>query len=96
MVWPAIIAAAGTAISASEERKGANTAGGFVAPPSGAPVTVNVGGLNVPAFPNFPRMEYGGAVANQTPFLNQVAANTQVYWVAGALVAVFLFTRLRK
>lgn len=92
MVWAALATAA--AQYASSESQRMDTGGGPAVMPSG-PVTVSVGGLNVPAYPNFPRFQSGpgGMVSEQTAatVANTAASNGSLYLLAGGVVlAVFL------
>lgn len=61
------------------------------------PVTVNVGGLNVPAFPNFPA--YTNTVTGQSsvPQVQTQTVNqkTMLLWAVGLVGAVVLFKRLK-
>jgi hypothetical protein len=93
MVWGAIAAAAASAYSASEERKASAHTGGGMGPAPITPVNVNVGGLNVPAFPDFPRL-YSSGTGQQTieqPVIQQVSDNKFLYLAgAGVLIAFIL------
>lgn len=87
MCWAALAAAAATAYESSEEKKAAALGGGGV--PASAPVSVSVGGLNVPAFPDFPRINttYAGFNSGQTN-ANQLVTDDRILYIAGAVVLV--------
>lgn len=58
---------------------------------STAPVTVSVGGLNVPAYPDFPRMT--NTVTGQT---QGQAIDYRLYYLAGAVVVAALIVKVAK
>ena len=91
MGWGAFAAAAASALSSkkSEQQGGSSTP--LVSDSDAAPVTVNVGGLNVPAFPNFPAYQNtvtGQTITPQNDTLNQ---NTMMMMVVGVVGVVVLF-----
>lgn len=84
-MWGQLAALGLQAVSAGEERKSA----GGAAPAATSPVSVSVGGLNVPAFPDFPRINttYAGFNSGQAN-ANQLVTDNRILYIAGAAVLV--------
>lgn len=71
---------------------------GGSAPPSNSTAiaegsTVTVGGLNVPAYPNFPLLQNNAIDAVQQPTITQAVNNNGVYLIAGAVLIVALLVK---
>lgn len=80
-----------TALNAFGNASGGGDALPGIASSGESPVTVSVGGLNVPAYPDFPRMT--STVTGQT---QGQAVDYRLYYLAGAVVLAGLLVKIAK
>ena len=91
MVWAALAA---TALTAAGEASKGGQAATAPAASSADGNTVNVGGLNVPAFPDFPSNMFNNDVTRQSMMTGE--GNYLNFYIAGGLVLAALLYKKFK